>query len=94
MIQGTLFYRFFVNKSLKGDDKLITADVVQFNEKHKWCGCLGIVTETKEYINDIRYMVGVPMPEKGTAYIFSMESANELEYIGRAVLTEANEDEW
>jgi hypothetical protein len=39
-------------------------------------------------------MVGVPMPEKGTAYIFSMESANELEYIGRAVLAEANEDEW
>ena len=41
---------------------MITGDVVQFNEKHKWCGCLGIVTEKKEYINDIRYMVGVPMP--------------------------------
>ena len=39
-------------------------------------------------------MVGVPMPEQGTAYIFSMGSANELEHIGRAVLVEANEDEW
>ena len=73
---------------------MISGDVVQFNEKHKWCGCLGIVTETKNCNNDIRYMVGVPMPEQGTAYIFSMGSANELEYIGRAVLAEANEDEW
>ena len=22
-------------------------DVVQFNEKHKWCGCLGFITEIK-----------------------------------------------
>jgi len=23
-------------------------EVVQFNEKHKWCGCLGIVEEVKK----------------------------------------------
>lgn len=57
-------------------------DVVQFNEKHKWCGSLGIVTEVNEYDDDVRYMIGVPLPEKGTAYIFSMESKNEIEYIG------------
>lgn len=59
-------------------------DVVQFNEKHKWCGSLGIVTEVKEYDDDVRYMIGVPLPEKGTAYIFSMESKNEIEPIGVA----------
>ena len=34
-------------------------DVVQFNENHKWCGCLGIITEVKDCgDNGIRYMVG------------------------------------
>lgn len=62
-------------------------DVVQFNENHKWCGCLGIIEETKECANkEIRYMVGVPVPQKGTAYIFSMENEQALEYIGKAVL--------
>ena len=29
-------------------------DVVQFNENHKWCGCLGIVREVKDCgINDV-----------------------------------------
>lgn len=55
-------------------------EVVQFNEKHKWCGCLGIVEEVKES----RIMVGVPVPEKGTAYIFAQPE--ELERIGEAVL--------
>lgn len=40
-------------------------DVVQFNEKHKWTGVLGIVEE----INRERILVGVPVPEEGTAYI-------------------------
>ena len=35
-------------------------DVVQFNENHKWCGCLGIVTEVKDCgKNGIRYQVVV-----------------------------------
>lgn len=55
-------------------------EVVQFNEKHKWCGCLGIVEEVKEN----RIMVGVPVPDKGTAYIFARPE--ELEHIGIAVM--------
>lgn len=55
-------------------------EVVQFNEKHKWCGCLGIVEEVKEN----RIMVGVPVPEKGTAYIFARPE--ELEHIGTAIM--------
>ena len=61
-------------------------DVVQFTENHKWCGCLGIITEIKQLKNDIKYMIGVPIPQQGTAYIFSMESAQEFEYIGKAVM--------
>lgn len=62
-------------------------DVVQFTENHKWCGCLGIVEEIKQCGDDIRYMIGVPMPPpNGIAYIFSMKSENAFEYIGKAVL--------
>lgn len=61
--------------------------VVQFNENHKWCGSLGIITEVKVLKNDIRYMVGVPAPMQGTAFIFVMESENAIEYIGKAALT-------
>ena len=35
-------------------------DVVQFNEKHKWCGSFGIIYEIKKCGNDTRYMIGVP----------------------------------
>lgn len=41
-------------------------DVIQFNETHKWTGILGIVGEIKQE----RIMVGVPIPQKGTAYIY------------------------
>ena len=69
-------------------------DVVQFNEKHKWCGSLGIITEVKEYGDDYRYMIEVSIPEQGTACIFSMQSNADVEYIGRAVLTKPKgEDE-
>ena len=61
--------------------------VVQFNENHKWCGSLGIITEEKACGDDIRYMVGVPMPGEGTAFIYVMLSENALEPIGKAVLT-------
>ena len=37
-------------------------DVVQFTEDHKWCGSLGIVDEVKRIDDDVRYMVGVPVP--------------------------------
>ena len=55
-------------------------DVVQFNEKHKWRGSLGVVEE----VNESRIMVGVPIPLQGTAYIFAQPE--ELEYIGCAAL--------
>lgn len=62
-------------------------DVVQFNENHKWCGCLGIITERKDCgINGIRYMVGVPEPQQGTAYIFVMSRENAIEKVGKAHL--------
>ena len=68
--------------------------VVQFLENHKWAGSLGIVTEVKECGDDIRYMVAVPVPQQGTAYIFSMQSDSELQMIGFATLVpRGDEDE-
>lgn len=69
-------------------------DVVQFNENHKWCGCLGIISEVKDCKeNGIRYMVGVPVPMKGTAFIFVMDNENSIEYIGKAVLVLKDEED-
>ena len=42
-------------------------DVVQFNENHRWCPALGIVDEVKKIKDNTRYMVAVPIPDKGTA---------------------------
>ena len=66
-------------------------DVVQFNENHKWCGSLGIVTKITETDKgkDFIYRVAVPIPEKGIAYIRVLDSENAVEYIGRAVLTDS-----
>lgn len=68
-------------------------DVVQFNEEHKWCGSLGIVEEVKG--NCGRYTIGVPIPEKGMAYIFVNERDNVIDYVGKAVLMakETEEDD-
>jgi len=68
-------------------------DVIQFTENHKWCGCFGYIDEIKEYDNDVRYMIGVPIPDGGTAFIFSMESKNEFEYVGNAVLVPSRAEE-
>ena len=62
-------------------------DVVQFNENHKWCGCLGIIDE----VHRDRYLVGVPVPQSGAAYIFVMDGDDTIEYIGDAVMVSANE---
>ena len=70
----------------RGRSYMLVNSVVQFNENHKWCGCLGIIHEVKELKDDVRYMVGVPCPEKGTAFIFVMRSEFALECIGNAVL--------
>ena len=66
--------------------------VVQFNENHKWCGCLGIIHEVKELKDDIRYMVGVPCPQQGTAYIFVLRSEFAIEVIGNAILVPKEDD--
>lgn len=68
-------------------------DVVQFNENHKWCGCFGFIHKVKRFGVDVRYMIGIPIPEKGTAFVFSMESACEIEKIGEAVMVLREESE-
>ena len=72
---------------------MVKGDVVQFNDTHKWCGCLGIVNEVKHCGSDTRYMIGVPVPQQGTAYIFSMESKHEIELIGQAVFVQKDDEE-
>ena len=64
-------------------------DVVQFTENHKWAGCLGIITEDKGVDHPRRYMIGVPIPEGWTAYIF--DDGTNIERIGAAVLVEGGE---
>ena len=68
-------------------------DVVQFTENHKWVGCFGYVNEVKMYGGGfVRYMIGVPIPMKGTAYIF--DDGSGIEKVGTAVLVPAeSEDE-
>lgn len=61
-------------------------DVVQFTENHKWRGCLGIIIEDKCEGHPRRYMIGVPVPQQGTTYIF--DDGSGIEYIGKAVLVE------
>lgn len=69
-------------------------DVVQFNENHKWRGSLGIIAEIKDCgKNGIRYMVGVPAPMQGTAFIYVMDNENSIEYIGQAILIPQNREE-
>jgi len=65
-------------------------DVVQFNENRKWRGSIGIIGEVKICGDDIRYMVGVAIPQQGTAFIYVMQSENAIEYIGEAILTMKN----
>jgi len=61
-------------------------DVVQFTENHPWCGCFGIVEEVRPGEDDVKYMVGVPVPQGGTAYIFVWQSENNIEYVGRPIM--------
>ena len=73
--------------------KIQKNDVVQFNESHKWCGSLGIVTKITEADNDTLYMIGVPIPQQGIAYIRVLDSEDAVEYIGHAVLTESEDED-
>lgn len=51
------------------------------------------IDEIKEYDNDVRYLIGVPIPQGGTAFIFSMKNKNEFEYVGNAVLVPSRAEE-
>ena len=66
---------------------MVIGDVVQFTENHKWCGCLGIITEDKGKPHPRRYLIGVPVPQQGTAYIF--DDGSNIERIGEAVMISA-----
>ncbi len=68
-------------------------DIVQFIENHDWCGSLGIVDEVKKCGDDIRYMIGVPVPMQGTAFIYSMKNDCEFEKVGKAVLVLKEDEE-
>lgn len=77
-------------------------DVVQFNESHEWCGCLGIIEEMKgihntmlsvDGVNDYRFLIGVPVPKGGTAYVFVMASEFAIERIGKARLVPKKESD-
>jgi len=58
--------------------------VVQFIENHKWCGCFGIIEEDKGEGHPRRYLIGVPIPESGTAFIY--DDGSSIERIGKAVM--------
>lgn len=73
----------------EGRRRMTVNSVVQFNEGHKWCGCLGIISEDKGREHPRRYMIGVPIPERGIAYIY--DDGKGIEYIGEAVLVEDKE---
>ena len=66
-------------------------DVIQFTENHQWCGALGIVSDVTKKKNDIRYLVCIPVPEKGNVYVFSLKSRKEIERIGVAILIPKDE---
>ena len=66
-------------------------DVVQFTEAHKWAGSLGIVKEVKGEGHPRRYMIGVPVPMQGTAYIF--DDCTNIERVGAAVLVPGGEQD-
>ena len=58
--------------------------VVQFIENHKWCCCLGIIEEDKGEGHPRRYLIGVPIPDSGTAFIY--DDGSSIERIGKAVM--------
>lgn len=59
-------------------------DVVQFIENHKWCGCLGIIEEDKGEGHPRRYLIGISIPDSGTAFIY--DDGSSIERIGKAVM--------
>ncbi len=69
---------------------MVVNDVVQFMENHKWRGCLGVITDDKGEGHSRRYIIGVPIPDCGIAYIY--DDGSSIEYIGKAILVENEEN--
>ena len=69
-------------------------DVVQFTENHKWRGCLGIVSEVKDFgEGKVWYMIGVPVPsnDEKASMAYIIDDGSNIEYIGVAVLIESED---
>lgn len=66
--------------------------IVQFLESHKWRGCFGFVGDVKNIDDDVRVLIGVPVPPKeesdmtNIAYIYSVLSDGDFEVVGNALL--------
>ena len=69
-------------------------DLVQFTENHKWISSIGIIDKIEKCGSDTKYLIGVPIPEKGTAFIFSLGSKHEFEVVGKSlfILSEENDE--
>lgn len=59
-----------------------TKSVIQFNENHKWCGCLGIIDEYKE--SSGIYLIYIDVPEQGLIYVRAKRE--DFDYIGETNL--------
>lgn len=51
------------------------------------------IKQLKEIENGIRYMVAIPVPQNGTAYIFVMDNEHAIEKIGRAIFVARKEED-
>lgn len=63
-------------------------EVIQFNESHKWCATFGYIHRTKG--KDL-YMIAVPLPEQGTAFIFAKR--DEFDIVGATDLILGDDDD-
>ena len=79
-------------------DKVEEAAIIVFNTccvrenaEERLLGKLGEVKKYKD--GNVRYMDGVPMPEKGTAYIFVTDTESAIEAIGIAALVPREDGE-
>ena len=63
-------------------------EVIQFNESHKWCATFGYIHRVR---GKDRYMIAVPLPEQGTAFIFAKR--NEFDIVGATDLILGDDDD-
>lgn len=68
-------------------------NIIQFVNGHHWEGCIGIVEEIKEFDDDCRLLIAVQVPHEYTAYIYALESKNQLELCGNALIIPGLEED-